>query len=168
MDAIAARPGAAAVALPERACHDHERAAWQRAASQRIGPDDGTDAAGAIVHGHAKAVRERGGRTDGRAGHGDPQPFERLPGHAGRDAFGLRQLERLATDQIRLREPDRALAVAARDDPADLNLRPGRPGGDRRVVEIERDPAGSVLNEPAAAAFEPAERCRQDALEGDG
>ena len=167
MDAIAACARAAAVTLPQRADHDHRCAAWQSAAGQRIGSYHGADAAGAIVHGHPEAVRERGGRPDGRAGDGDPHPFERFTGRARRSGEWHGQLERLAPAQIRLRKPDGALAVAARDGAAGLNLRPSRPGGNGRIVEIERDPAGGVLDEPAAAAFEPAERGRQDAFDGD-
>ena len=93
MDPIPACAGAAAVALPQRAGHDHGRPAWQSAACERFGPDHDADAAAAVVDGHPKAVRERRGRTDGRSGDGDPQSFERLTGRAGRNGLGHGQLE---------------------------------------------------------------------------
>ena len=95
-----------------------------------------------------------------RPSNGSPAAPVSIATAAGRSETG-------PTHQGRLRDPQRPLGEPARDGAFDGHRGPGRPRADHRGVEIERDPARRVLDEPAVARFEGAERRGQDALDRD-
>jgi hypothetical protein len=165
VDAVPGGAGARAVALPERARYHDGSSVGKCPSGERFGSDDRTNLAAAIVEGHAKAVRERRRRTNRRARDSHACPFTGLPGGTGGQFHRLREIDGLASNEVRFRELQRPLTVPTGDGPFCADVRAGGPGRDGRRIQVQRDAAAGVLHETAATAFERTERRRQGSLD---
>ncbi len=165
LDAVAADSGPAAVALSERATDRREHPGGDGPASQRVGTDDHANGAGAVVERDTESIGQLIRSPVNGPGHRHSDAFVSLRRSPGGDRQWIRKRGGGARVDPSLRDPQCSLREAAPHRTFDRDGQPSRPAARDGLIEIERDPARSVLDEACTAGFERAERRRQDTFD---